>query len=129
MKRSIIIFALMLLVMASGCQQEVLEIPDESALEENTNGLPQGAFLLTTEDDGLDTKTIVYGTTVSWVEGDTVNINGYNYPIKLSSGKFYIEPGADGTPLIAGDTIRGYYHCGEVENPQSMNPRVYYPEE
>ena len=130
MKRSIIIFALMLLVMASGCQQEVLEMPDESTLEpENTTGLPQGAFLLTTEDDGIDTKTIVFGKTVSWVEGDTVNINGYNYPIKSYSGKFYIEPGADGTPLIAGDTIRGYYHCGEVEDPQSMKPRVYYPEE
>lgn len=129
MKRSIILFAVMLLVMAPGCQQEVLEIPDESTLEENTNGLPKGAFLLTTEDDGIDTKTIVSGTTVNWVVGDTVNINGNNYPIKSSSGHFYIEPGADGTPLIAGDTIRGYYHCGEVENPQSMNPRVYYPEE
>ena len=130
MKRSIIIFALMLLVMASGCQQEVLEMPDESTLEpENTTGLPQGAFLLTTEDDGVDTKTIVFGTTVSWVEGDIVNINGNNYPIKQSGSHFYIEPGADGTPLIAGDTIRGYYHCGDVKNPQSMNPTVYYPEE
>lgn len=127
MKKRFILLTVILAFAAlfTSCQKSELNTSEEEVVD----GIPEGAFLLSTEGNESGTKVIVSGTTVNWTEGDVVNINGNDYPIKLSGGKFYIEPGADGTPLIAGDTIRGYYHCGEVENPQSMNPRVYYPEE
>ncbi|MBR4437591.1 MAG: hypothetical protein IKS79_00625 [Bacteroidales bacterium] len=127
MKKRFILLTVILAFAAlfTSCQKSELNTSEEEVVD----GIPEGAFLLSTEGNESGTKVIVSGTTVNWTEGDVVNINGNDYPIKLSGGKFYIEPGADGTPLIAGDTIRGYYHCGEVKNPQSMNPRVYYPEE
>ncbi|MBP5229652.1 MAG: hypothetical protein J6Z32_05840 [Bacteroidales bacterium] len=105
----------------TSCQKSEVNTPEE----EITDGIPEGAFLLTTEDDGIDTKTIVSGATVKWEPGDSVMINRHYYPIKQSGGKFYIEPGEDGTPLIAGNKISGFYNC-DVTELDGNYPRVEY---
>ena len=121
--------AMAMVLMAAGCQKNGLDIiPEEPVQEtERTDGLPSGAFLLTTEKG--DTKTGVYGTQVLWVVGDVVNVNGNDYAIKNNGNQFYIEPGADNTPLITGDEIYGYYNCGDVYRRMTTNPQVTIPSE
>ena len=129
MKRCILYLAVLVVIVA-GCQKDVLEItPEEPAQGERADGLPKGAFLLTTEDDEGATKTVADGKKVYWKVGDEVLVNGNYYAIKSANNQFYIEPGADGTPLITDDYIYGYYNCGDVGIWNSFYPRVTIPSE
>ena len=55
-------------------------------------GIPKGALLLTSESfKGHTTKNAVNNTTVQWVNGDKVYINGAEYDVTVAGGKAYVS--------------------------------------
>ena len=113
MKHSIFSAALLLgYLMFSACEKE------DSLLA----GLPEGAIRLTAEGmQGDGAKTSVEGTSVQWVGGESVRLNGNNYTVQVSGGKAYIEANLPGVELY------GYYNCGIVTDGLTTTPSIYFP--
>ena len=60
--------------------------------ENNTDGIPEGAVLLTAEGFGgmEGDKTSVSAETVVWENGDRVSLNGADYTVTVSGDKAYV---------------------------------------
>lgn len=79
--------------------------------ENNTDGIPEGAVLITAEGfDGMEgDKTSVSAETVVWENGDRVNLNGTEYTVTVSGDKAYVT--GFNNP---GNTFQGIYPAGLV---------------
>ena len=102
-------------IMLSSCQKE------------ETDSLPEGAILLTTEGFHGNEKTSVSGNTVQWdgSSTETVNINGDDYEVHVSGNHAYINPGG----AISGSTVYGYYPHNIVtaDGWETTSPTVTIP--
>ena len=112
MKKRILLYITIGIVMLSGCRKEELN----------------AGILLTSEDFTTNgTKTTVNGTTVNWVDGDQVRLNGQTGTVHLSGTEAY----ATGIESLEG-VIHGYYPASIItsssaENENTDNPTVVFP--
>ena len=91
--------------------------------ENNTDGIPEGAVLLTAEGFGgmEGDKTSVSAESVVWENGDRVSLNGAEYTVTVSGNKAYVTD--FNNPR---DPFRGIYPAGLVTGTETVNISLQY---
>ena len=91
--------------------------------ENNTDGIPEGAVLITTEGFGgmEGDKTSVSAETVVWENGDRVNLDGTDYTVTVSGDKAYVTD--FNNPR---DPFRGIYPAGLVTGTETVTVPSQY---
>lgn len=97
MKKTIFAVSMFAALIMSGCRPETTN---------ELLGIPDDAILLTTEGfSGNGTKTSVNYTSVQWVNGDEVYLNGDEYDVVVVDEKAYVE--AD--DAVKNNEVYGYH--------------------
>ena len=91
--------------------------------ENNTDGIPEGAVLITAEGFGgmEGDKTSVSAETVVWENGDRVNLNGTDYTVTVSGDKAYVT----GFNNLS-DPFHGIYPAGLVAGTETVTVPSQY---
>ena len=91
--------------------------------ENNTEGIPEGAVLLTAEGFGgmEGDKTSVSAESVVWENGDRVSLNGAGYTVTVSGNKAYVTD--FNNPR---DPFRGIYPAGLVTGTETVTVPSQY---
>ena len=91
--------------------------------ENNTEGIPEGAVLLTAEGFGgmEGDKTSVSAESVVWENGDRVSLNGAEYTVTVSGDKAYVTD--FNNPR---DPFRGIYPAGLVTGTETVTVPSQY---
>ena len=91
--------------------------------ENNTDGIPEGAVLLTAEGFGgmEGDKTSVSAESVVWENGDRVSLNGAEYTVTVSGNKAYVT--GFNNPR---DPFRGIYPAGLVTGTETVTVPSQY---
>jgi hypothetical protein len=110
-------------LMMASCEQGADDIIPEGYEKANTDGITEGALRLDTEGtEGQSTRTAIGYTSVKWVDGDVVSINGNDYTVKVSDDKAYTE-----AAVTEAAQYYGYFGCEAVANAQTTTPTVNIP--
>lgn len=96
----------------SGCQKE-----------NDTEGIPEGAVLITAEGFGgmEGDKTSVSAESVVWENGDRVRLNGAEYTVTVSGNKAYVT--GFSSPEVS---FQGIYPAGLVTGTQTVTVPSQY---
>ena len=91
--------------------------------ENNTEGIPEGAVLITTEGFGgmEGDKTSVSAESVVWENGDRVSLNGAEYTVTVSGNKAYVT--GFNIPEVQ---FQGIYPAGLVAGTQTVTVPSQY---
>ena len=91
--------------------------------ENNTEGIPEGAVLLTAEGFGgmEGDKTSVSAESVVWENGDRVSLNGAGYTVTVSGNKAYVSGFSS-----PDDPFRGIYPAGLTTGTQTVTVPSQY---
>ena len=110
-------------LMMASCEQGADDIIPVGYEKANTDGITEGALRLDTEGtEGQSTRTAIGYTSVKWVDGDVVSINGNDYTVKVSDDKAYTE-----AAVTEAAQYYGYFGCEAVANAQTTTPTVNIP--
>ena len=81
----------------------------------NLGGVPEGSLRLISEGySDQAAKAAVSGTSVNWVDGDEVYLNGTQYNVRVSNTQAYVDAlqNATNTTLVDANPLYGFYNCG-----------------